>query len=521
MSKSKLSRTPVVAVMGHVDHGKTSLLDAIRGTRVAAGEHGGITQNTRAHQIQTKSGQKITFIDTPGHEAFSAMRSRGAKVTDIVMLVVAADDGVQAQTKESIKFAQEAKVPIIVAVNKMDAPGANLEKIKRELSSYGVVIEEYGGDVMYHPVSAIKKEGLDDLLDGIELLAEIQGLTTVKLKDNTLAEAFVMEATMDKRIGPVALCILKAGELNTRTFGVYPQGTFKVRAYLDHNQKPIQQVFAGDPFWVTGLEKVVDTGTILYFANDEKSARTVLSDLQQNVVGAEAEGGASLDDDMLMFLLSQREAQKEGVEQKVLHVVLKASSQGTLEAVRYELEKLGDDEKTVKVINANTGEVTEDDIKRAKAAGGIVISFQSAVNPKLEKFAKQEKVIVRNYEIIYEMMEELGGALDSLIEPEETEVEIARAEVRRVFTLSDGSIVAGCMVTKGTFLKGYPVYVERPDESTDDTIAEITRGRIKSLRLLKDEVREIKKGQECGILIDPQPTGIAEGDEIVAYKLER
>lgn len=518
-----MQRTPVVAVMGHVDHGKTTLLDTIRGTRVAATEHGGITQNTRAHQVTTKSGKKITFIDTPGHEAFSAMRSRGAQVTDFVLLVVAADDGVQAQTKESIKFAKSSGTPIIVAINKVDAPGADIAKIKRELSSFDVLVEEYGGDVMAFPVSGLKNEGVTEMIEGIELYAEIHGLKNHELDVTLSGEGFVMESATDKRLGSVALCILKAGKLSGRTFGVYANEYFKVRTFLDQHQKPVTDIEAGDPFWVTGLASAVDTGAMLQFVSDEKLAAKLASEYDAPVnVDIETDTSSNDDgDDMLAFLLGQREAIREGNEQKVLNVVVKASTQGTLEAVTHELQKLTDDEKTIRIISSATGEVTEADIRRAASAKGIVISFQSRIDSKLERVARQEKVIVRNYEIIYEMIDELTGALEGLIEPEEVEVEVARARVKKVFTLSDGSIVAGCQVIKGTLLKGYTVYVERPRESTPDAIAEIARGKIRVLKQQKDDIREATKGQECGILIEPQPEGIQEDDEIVAYKIEK
>lgn len=516
-----MQRIPVVAVMGHVDHGKTTLLDTIRGTRVAASEHGGITQNTRAHQIVTKSGAKMTFIDTPGHEAFSAMRSRGAEVTDFVLLVVAADDGVQAQTKESIKFAKESGVPVVVAINKIDAAGADIPKIKRELSSFGVLVEEFGGEALAFPVSALKNQGIEEMIEGIQLLIEVNGLKQAEASTDVLGEAYVMEAASDKRLGQVALCILKSGEISGKAFGVYADQYFKVRTFLDQNQKPVTEIKAGDPFWATGLEQTVGTGEIIKFVSEEKAAKALASEFVPEEVVEEEVALSEDADDLLTLLISQRDAVREGTEQKMLNVVVKASTQGTLEAVVHELAKLGDAEKTVRVVDSGTGDVTEADIRRAAITKGIVISFQSKLDPKLEKLARQEKVVVRNYEIIYEMVNELTGALDGLIEPEDEEVEVARAKIKKVFTLSDGTIVAGCEVVKGTMLKGYPVYVERPQDSTDDAIAEVARGKIRGLKYLKDDVREIKKGQECGILIEPAPAGIEEGDEVVAYKVEK
>jgi translation initiation factor IF-2 len=515
-------RTPIVAVMGHVDHGKTSLLDAIRDANVTASEHGGITQNTRAHQITTKNGNKITFIDTPGHEAFSAMRARGAEVTDFVMLVVAADDGVQPQTKESIEFAKSTNTPIILVINKIDIPGVKIDKVKQEVASFGVNIEEYGGETMVFLVSATKKQGLEELIDGVELLSEINELKLVAPRTGVAGEAYVLESTLDKRLGAVALTILKAGNLDSKMFGVNKNEYFRVRSYLDQNQKPTEQVNESDPFWITGLKKPASTGETMYFVEDEKAAKSLQEELATAaIVPVAVTENKAIDPNSLLFqMLSQKQAETEGTSQKILHVIIKASTQGTLEAVKNELEKLGDEEKTIRVLTAETGEVTENDIKKAKNAGGIVISFQMPANAQVLKLARQEKVIVRNYEIIYEMVDELSGALDGLIEPPEEEIEVARARVKQVFVLTNGDIVAGCEVIKGNMLKGYPIYVERPKLSTKDAIAEIGRGKISSLRVLKDEVKEAKKGQECGILIAPPVADIQSGDEIVAYKVE-
>lgn len=516
-------RTPIVAVMGHVDHGKTSILDAIRGTRVQAKEEGGITQNTRAHQITTKSGNKITFVDTPGHEAFSTMRSRGAQMTDFVMLVVAADDGIQNQTKQSIKFAKETGSPIIVVINKVDIEGVKIEKVKQELASFDVQIEEYGGDALCFEVSATKKTGLDELIEGIELLAEVQGLASHKSKEGTLAEAYVLESSIDKRVGSVALCVLKAGSLDQRGFGVTADEYFRVRAYLDQDQKPLNSVSESDPFWVTGPRKPINAGETIYFVNEEKQARELHARLEIETKTEETkEEEAKLSKDMIfMQMIMQEEAKEQGTEPKLLNLIVKSSTVGTLEAVRAELEKFNKQEKRVNVLEASTGEITESDIKRAKLAKGIVVSFQLPVPSNIDKIARQERVLVRNYQIIYEMVDELEGAIEALIEPEEIEVEVARARIKQVFKLTNGDIVAGAEVIKGILLKGYRIYVERPSESTKDEIAEIGRGKITALRILKNEVKEVKKGQECGILIDPKIETLAEGDEVVAYKVEQ
>lgn len=522
-------RTPVVAVMGHVDHGKTSLLDALRGTRVTASEAGGITQNTRAHQITTKSGKKITFIDTPGHEAFSGMRQRGAQVTDFVLLVVAADDGIQPQTKQSIEFAKKAGVPIIVAVNKIDISGVNTTKIKQALSQFDVMVEEYGGDVLYFEVSATKGTGLDELVEGIELLAEVSELKPAAIPEQTVGHAFVLEASIDKRQGQVALCIMKSGSLDMSkpVFAADAEESFKVRATLDQFQRPVQEVRESDPFWVMGLRQIPKAGSMIKFALDAKVADGLQSDMAERpvevaVATAEAE---AIDPTkaLLMKLLQQQEAVEgeESGETKKLNVIVKASTQGTLEAVQNEIAKFNKNEERVNVLYSAAGSVNESDIKRAQAAGAIVISFQLPADNQVERMAKQYKVLVRNYEIIYEMIDELEAVLNGMVEQPEEEVEVARAKVKQVFTLTDGSVVAGCEVTKGIILKGYSVYIERTKLSTKDTIAEIGRGRIASLRIQKNEVKEVKKGLDCGIILDPAFKEIEEGDEIVAYKVER
>lgn len=517
-------RTPIVAVMGHVDHGKTTLLDSLRDARVVDTEAGGITQNTRAHQITTNAGNRITFIDTPGHEAFSAMRARGAEVTDFVLLVVAADDGIQAQTRESIEFAKETDTQIIVAINKMDMPGADPAKVKRELSQFGVNVEEFGGDTMVFEVSALKKQGLAELIEGIELLCEINELKPNEVKDGTLGAAYVLESSIEKSIGSVALCVLKNGNLDGRLLGVNTQDSFKVRAFLDQNQKQTKAVLESDPFWITGLPEPAGTGETIYFVESEKEARSLLAKIQQEEATPEEKTVTSEDvsgNELLMQMMAQRTAVEEGYEQKKLNLIIRASTKGTLEAVEHELNKLGDDEKSIEIVDKSVGVVSESDVQMAHTTGAIIVSFQVKLSKKVENLAKQNKIIVRSYEIIYEMIEELEGALEGLIEPEEEEIEVARAKIKQLFLLSDGTTVAGCEVIKGTILKGYNVYVERTKESTADEIAEVGRGKISSLREGRNEVREIKKGLECGIIINPGVEGMEEGDDIVAYKVEK
>lgn len=512
--KFVLARTPIVAVMGHVDHGKTSLLDAIRGTKVTEGEVGGITQNTRAHQI-TYQGNKITFVDTPGHEAFSNMRSRGAKVTDMVLLVVAADDGVQPQTKESIDFAKAEKVPVLVAINKIDLPNKDIEKVKRELTQAGLNLEEYGGDTMVVEVSALKKTGLDDLLDHVLLLAEVSELKKSDTKDFK-ATAFVLESTRDERLGPASLLIVKAGTIKKGDYVVSEDSVAKVRSILDEFQKPIENAEQGDPAWIIGMNEVVKSGSILGFTTEEKTAKTLLKkETTQEIISEEKaeteEPKEEQDDSSLLAELIGDKTAEEDI--RYLNLVLKTATQGTLEAVLEQMKDLDDENVKIRVLESATGAITEKDVLRAKNAGGIVIGFQVELGKHVLEIAQKERVLVKNYEIIYELLDEVADFMDSLVEPSFVEVEIARAKVKKTFTLSNGQVVAGSEVTKGTFTKGFRVYVEREGERQGE-------GKISSLRKLKSEVKEVKKGEECGILIEPQ-VDVQEGDEIVCFKTEK
>lgn len=506
-----LARTPIIAVMGHVDHGKTSLLDAIRGTDVAASEFGGITQNTRAHQIEHNS-QKMTFLDTPGHEAFSQMRSRGAKVTDIVLLVVSADDGVQPQTKESIKFALEAKVPIVVAINKIDLPDVNLMKIKQELSQNNVLVEEYGGDVMVVEVSAKQKKNIDGLIETLLLQAEILELKKNKVAQGT-AEAFVIESTLDKRKGPLSLILVKGGEFKVGDHIIHKKGYSKIKAILNERFESVDVANEGDPVWIIGTEGVLSTGELLLFEIDSKKAESIFKDFEQvetsqiNNIKGDAEG----DNMDLLFALLQD--QKTTSEKKLLNLIVKTDTQGTLEAVLSKIDDIGDDQVGVKVIESGTGSITEKDILTAKNTKGIVVGFQVDLPQDAAVIARREKVFVREYKIIYELLDEVSAVVKSMIDPEEEVVEIARATVKKVFELTNGKKVAGCRVTKGLVIKGYKCFVLRGEDEIGD-------GKITSLKQNKAEVKEVKKEMECGIMIEPE-VEFEEGDEIVCYKIEK
>jgi len=510
-SKYHLTRALVVALMGHVDHGKTTLLDSICDKNITSSEAGGITQNTRAHQTIFEE-QKITFIDTPGHEAFSRMRSRGAKVTDIVLLVVAADDGVQPQTKESIKFAQEQKVPIIVAINKTDIPGKNLTKIKQELTDAGLHLEEYGGDVMAIEISALKKKGLDDLLNRILLLAEMSEFKVEKVKD-VIGRVFVLEASLDNDRGPVALCIVKAGQVKQGDYLVYKGGSGKIRTVLNTEQKEIKEAVQGDPVWLVGMNKVLDTGEIVEVVADEKQAKLFLKGIENGVVLAESLEIAKETVDDLEMLSGLLETDKQDKQIKFLNVILKTDVQGTLEAVKDQLLDLNDEEVKIKILKEGTGKITEEDILTAKNSRGIVIGFQVHMDKHVEDVAHKEKVLVKIYKVIYDLIQELSEAMDSMMAPQYIETEIARATIRKVFTLTNGKIVAGAFVEKGNIVKGSKVNVIRKEEKMGE-------GKIASLKILKQEVKEAKKGVECGILIEPVVI-VKKGDQIVCIKIEQ
>jgi len=517
----EIGRTPVIAVMGHVNHGKTSLLDVIRGTHVQESEAGGITQNTRAHQVDYL-GYKLTFIDTPGHEAFSEMRSRGAQVTDIVMLVVAADDGVQPQTKESIKFALKAKVPVVVAINKIDIPGKNIEKLKQELSSAGLMLEEYGGDVIVTEVSAKKETNIDGLIENLLLVAELHSLKKRKVKENSVAHGFVLESNLDKNLGPVALVLIQAGSVTDRDYLAYSGKHDRIRSLLDENQKHLDKADEGDPIWITGLNQVLTTGEIITFCTDEKKAKQIANEysvpevtqtVEETTVEegepAPTEGEAALD--LLASLINTAKTEEEI---RYLNVVLKTSAAGTLEAVAEQLENLDSDKVKIKIILSGVGKITEKDIQAAQAAFGIVLGFQVVPDRKIAEIAEKEHVLVKNYEIIYEMLDEIGEVLDSMEEPVHEEVEVSKSLVKQVFVLSNGKYVAGCQVEKGNVVRGYKVYILR------DGIRLEQGAKIVLLKKLKHEVKEVKKGEECGIMLEPN-VEVKEGDIIVGYKLER
>jgi len=512
--KYNIKRNPIVTMLGHVDHGKTSLLDSIRGTKVQCGEAGGITQSVRAHDIEYKKNNRetyhITFIDTPGHKAFSKMRSRGANVTDIVILVVAADDGVQPQTKEAIKYAKDAKVPIIVALNKIDLKGIKKSKILRELADEGVQVEKLGGDTLCIETSALKKTGLDDLLDAILLTAEMIPLRN-KRPSKGIAEAVVLESTTDKFLGSISFCILKSGKLTKNAIYSYKDKHKKIRAIKDEKFCDLEEAQNSQPVWIAGFNEEIPVGTTVFFyknASDIKSVKKV--EKKKESIKQEEE---ELNEEILSDLIDSQNKKEESE----LNVILKSESRGTLEVAIKELEKLSNDETKIIIIEKGTGDISEDDIIKAKTSSGIVIGFKSNLSKKNEKISRIEKVLVKNYDIIYELLEEIAEVIESMKEPVFKKVEVARANIKKVFTLSDGSKVAGCSVMKGTILKGYKCYIERTENNKKQEIGE---GKIISLKCRKDEIREAGKGTECGIQLS-EDIDFKKDDSIVCFKLEK
>ncbi|SMB95562.1 bacterial translation initiation factor 2 (bIF-2) [Thermanaeromonas toyohensis ToBE] len=494
-------RPPVVTVMGHVDHGKTSLLDAIRHTNVTATEAGGITQHIGAYQV-TVNGRKITFLDTPGHEAFTAMRARGAQVTDIAVLVVAADDGVMPQTVEAINHAKAANVPIIVAINKIDKPDANPERIKQQLTEYELVPEEWGGDTIMVPVSALKKQGLEQLLEMILLVADLQEL---KANPDRPARGVVIEAKLDRGRGPVATVLVQKGTLKVGDTLVAGSVYGRVRAMLDDRGNRVQEAPPSTPVEILGLNDVPEAGDIFQVVEDEKLARQVAEErlIEKRQKELQVAAKTSLDE---IF------KQMEAGQLKELKVILKADVQGSVEALRNSLERLSNEEVKVNIIHSGVGAITETDVMLAAASKAIIIGFQVRPDANARKAAEGTGVEIRLYRVIYEVLDDIKAAMVGLLEPEKREVFLGRAEVRATFKVPKVGTVAGCYVSEGKIVNRALVRLIR-----DGVV--IYEGRIASLKRFKDDVREVAQGFECGIGLE-KFNDIKEGDIIEAYTIE-
>ncbi|HEU5047953.1 MAG TPA: translation initiation factor IF-2 [Rickettsiales bacterium] len=494
-------RAPVVTIMGHVDHGKTSLLDALRKTDVAAGEAGGITQHIGAYQVTLGNNQKITFLDTPGHEAFTAMRARGAKVTDIVVLVVAADDGIMEQTKEAISHAKAAGVSIIVAVNKIDKPGADPSRVKNELMQYELVPEEYGGDVIVIEVSAKTGQGLDKLEESILLQAEVLEL---KANPDRTASGAVVEAKIDRGRGVVATLLIQKGTLRVGDIVVAGGAYGKVRAIIDDKGRTITEAPPALPVEILGLTQAPEAGDEFNVVENEKIARDITEYRQQRSRTAQAMLATKSLDSLF--------AASAGTKAKELPVIIKSDVQGSAEAITQSVQKFSGEEVTVRVLHSGVGAITESDVTLANATNALVIGFNVRATAQARDMAARDKVNIRYYSIIYDVVEDIKAALSGMLSPTLKENFLGYAEIREVFNLSKAGKVAGCMVTEGIVKRGAKVRLLR-----DNVV--IHTGALKTLKRFKDDVKEVSRGMECGMAFENYDD-MRVGDMIEAYEIE-
>jgi translation initiation factor IF-2 len=498
-----MPRPPVVTVMGHVDHGKTSLLDAIRKTDVAAHESGGITQHIGASVVSLPGGKKITFLDTPGHEAFTKMRARGANVTDIAVLVVAADDGIMPQTIEAISHARAAQVPILVAINKCDLPTANPDRVKKQLQEHGLNAESWGGDTITVDVSATTKKGVDTLLEMILLQAEIMEL---KASPKVPAKGNVIEAQIEPGLGPTATVLVRKGTLHVGDGIVCGPFWAKIRALVNDKGQRIKEAPPSTPVKIVGLSGLPEAGLEFNVMKTDKEARALSEQRQQEVRGSTTTQprGSRLEDLM---------SQIEDGEMKKLHIVLKTDVQGSLEAIADSLRKLKSEKIELDILHAAVGSITENDVLLASASEAVIIGFRVKTESGVTDTAKNANVQIKLYTIIYELIEQVEESMEGLLEPESKESVIGHAEVRKVFELSKGPPVAGCVVTDGRIARSARVRLLRRK-------AVQYEGRISSLKHFQDDVREAKAGSECGLRLENFP-GIQEGDVLECYTVEK
>ena len=493
-------RPPVITILGHVDHGKTSLLDYIRSTAVVEKEAGGITQHIGAYQV-LHDGQPITFLDTPGHAAFTAIRSRGARVTDIAVLVVAADDGIMPQTDEAIDHARAAEVPIVVAINKMDLPAAQPDVVKRQLSERNLLVEEWGGDVIAVPVSAQTGDGVDDLIENLTVLSEILEL---KANPNRPAAGVVVEATLDRRRGPSATVLIQAGTLRVGDQIVAGGAWGRVRAITNERGESIDEIAPGCPGVITGLNATPEAGDILRVVRDERTARQTATRHGQRPTTGNLDTVLTLDN-----IVKQIDAG----DVKELVLVLKADVQGSVEAAVHSIEKLSEGDVKARVIHSGSGSVSDSDVQLASASGGIILAFNVGFEIGAERTAERLGVEVREYQIIYRLLEDVEQALHGMLEPEYEEVVVGRAEVREIFAGRRGVRIAGCRVLDGRITRQSAVRVMREEGMVVET-------QMSSLRHFRDEVNQATAGTECGIVLDSF-NDYEEGDVILAYRMER
>lgn len=494
-------RCPVVVVMGHVDHGKTSILDRIRNAHVTAGEAGGITQHIGAYQVKYE-GKDITFLDTPGHEAFTAMRARGANITDIAILVVAADDGIMPQTVESINHAKAAGITVIVAINKMDKEGANPDRVKEELTKYGMVCEEWGGDVICVPVSAKTGEGIDELLENILLVAETSEL---KANPDRRAKGTVVEARLDKGRGPIATLLVQNGTLHTGDVIIAGTAVGRVRVMTNDKGKTVHTAGPSVPVEITGLAEVPEAGDVFNAVEDERLARELVEQRKHEAKQAKFNEYQKVTLDNLFSQIEQG-------EMKELSLIVKADVQGSVEAVTQSLEKLSNEEVRVRVIHGGVGGIKESDVMLASASNAIIIGFNVRPDQTAEEIAARDKVDIRTYRVIYDAIEEIETAMKGMLAPKYREVVMGRIEVRQVYKISNVGAVAGAYVLSGKVTRQCEIRVVR------DGIV-IAEDKMSSLKRFKDDAKEVGEGYECGITLE-KFRDFKEGDIFEAFIME-
>ena len=496
-----VTRTPVVTILGHVDHGKTALLDSIRDSSVAERELGGITQHIGAYQVEA-NGQLLTFLDTPGHEAFTAIRARGSKATDIAILVVAADDGIMPQTDEAIDHAKAAGVPIVVAINKMDMPAADPERVKRQLSERDMLVEDWGGEIISVEVSAKTGDGITDLLENIAVVAEIADL---KANPDKPASGVIIEAKLDRQRGPTATLLVQDGTLSVGQH-VTAGGTWgRVRAMSNDRGEAVKQVLPGTPAEILGFGSLPEAGDLFSVVPNERTARAMATDKENPSSSQQAQARALTLDEVVN--------RTPAGELKELNLVLKADVQGSVEAVNHSLENLAANNIKVRILHANSGGVTETDVLLASASEAIIIAFNVGTEPGAERLARRMGVEIRNYGIIYQLIDDVELALQGLLEPAIVDVVLGRAEIREVFPTRGGVKIAGCRIVEGRMTKGVTVRITRDGKILEEST-------VTSLRHFRDEINEAALGTECGVVLQGF-NDFEEGDVLEAHREER
>jgi translation initiation factor IF-2 len=498
---SLIKRPPVIAIMGHVDHGKTLLLDKIRLSNVVAKEAGGITQHIGAYQV-TYAGNKLTFLDTPGHAAFTSLRARGAQITDVTILVVAADDGVKPQTIEALNHAQAADVPIIVAINKIDKPGANIEQVKQQLSQYNLVAEEWGGSTIFAPISAKTGEGIPELLEMITLVTDMQEL---RASLSGLSKSVIIESKLSPKRGPLATIIVKMGTLSIGDLVVVDGFSGKIRAIFNDKGESIKSLAPGDPGEILGLSQVPMPGSILEAKASEKDAKDYITQY------SDENKSESTGKKMSVSLEALSNQADEG-SLRQLNLIIKSDVHGSLEAIKASIDQIDSQDIPIRIIHSSTGAINENDVMLAKASNGVVFGFNTEIPTALKAMSDQEGVIIKSYTIIYEMLDDIEKIIKGLFKTEKVEVEYAELVVRQLFTFSKIGCIAGAFVVKGKIAKHHLIRVIR-DKIT------IYDGKLASLKRFKEDVKEVKEGFECGVVAEKYDD-FQEGDKIIAYKIE-